>query len=73
MYFLTFYYFFIYQNPKSLCFSHSLQNSFIHAYLLNRRYNDVKQAFKQNPALLSSRENGTKQYNADLIKTITCN
>ena len=26
--------FFIYQNPKSLCFSHSLQNSFIHAYLL---------------------------------------
>ena len=34
MYFLTFYYFFIYQNPKSLCFSHSLQNSFIHAYLL---------------------------------------
>ena len=27
--------FFIYQNPKSLCFSHSLQNSFIHAYLLS--------------------------------------
>ena len=26
--------FFTYQNPKSLCFSHSLQNSFIHAYLL---------------------------------------
>ena len=37
MYFLTFYYFFIYQNPKSLCFSHSLQNSFIHAYLLTIR------------------------------------
>ena len=37
MYFLTFYYFFIYQNPKSLCFSHSLQNSFIHAYLLPQK------------------------------------
>ena len=53
MYFLTFYYFFIYQNPKSLCFSHSLQNSFIHAYLLGyfsfakARYFGTKPNFHQ--------------------------
>ena len=71
MYFLTFYYFFIYQNPKSLCFSHSLQNSFIHAYLLGSGHNPRKfvsfnDGYLQELKNAKSRKKMAKKFNIPL-------